>query len=195
MFDTMLASWEDNMSTDHIASAEQIEQKLAEAGVKMTAQHVPTTYEPGSKEWQHIAWRVTLETPRGKMDTDYKQGIGHLPNGGKGYHRIAYENNLVIAAMLKTGKVCRWAESLGRALVRKEALPAPKLADVFSSLILDAGAADYASFEDWADDFGYDADSIKSKGIYDACRDTALQLNRIIGAALIEELRPLAQEL
>lgn len=56
----------------------------------------------------------------------------------------------------------------------------PTAADVLSCLILDASAADYDSFEQWAEDFGYDTDSRKAERVYRACCETAKRLERFL---------------
>jgi hypothetical protein len=165
---------------------------LADAGISMVAQHVPTTFDPKSKDWQHVAWRVTFKSKRGEFSTDYKQGIGHLsiyPKSGK----LTISDIEDIQYALKTGKVHK---HVGNSyLPSGKPIPAPDPANVVSSLILDAGAADYAKFEDWAADFGYESDSIKALRIFEACRNTALDLNRVFGAHVVEALREPCNEM
>jgi hypothetical protein len=179
---------------------QQVNEILAANGVAMTAQHVPTTFDPRSKEWQHIAWRVEFSSPRGKFSTSYKQGIGHLPAGmvpQGGRYTIDQLERIKFA--LSTGMVphknCN--ANLGAASMRYGAKPLakPDAADVVSSLILDAGAADYATFEEWAGDYGYETDSRKAEAIFNACRNTALDLIRVFGAGVVEQLKPIAQEM
>jgi hypothetical protein len=148
---------------------------------------------PKSKEWQHIAWRVTFTSPRGKFETGYRQGIGHLPNYKQG--RITLADEAVIKATLKTGHVCRWVDGFNQAKPTITALTPPTAADVVYSLMSDAEAADYATFEEWAAAAGYDTDSRSAEKIYNACRAIALDLYRVFGAAVLDRLRPIVQEM
>ena len=57
----------------------------------------------------------------------------------------------------------------------------PDKLDVINSLVMDASVLNSSSFEDWADEFGYDRDSRKAETIYRACLDIALKLRNAIG--------------
>lgn len=48
--------------------------------------------------------------------------------------------------------------------------------------------ADGASFEEWADDYGYDRDSRKAEAIYNACKKQGEDLQRMLGDAAWREL-------
>ncbi len=66
------------------------------------------------------------------------------------------------------------------AVAYKKAAPI-ELVDVLDSLRSDAMGADQ-SFEDWADDYGLDADSRKALAIYEQCRDVLNAFKRSLGA-------------
>jgi hypothetical protein len=53
--------------------------------------------------------------------------------------------------------------------------------DVLSSLILDAGATEYASFEEWAADMGWNIDSRHAKRVFNACCEMALRVRQFLG--------------
>ncbi len=176
---------------------EQVSLILADAGIAMTAKHVPTTFDPKSKDWQHIAWRVEFSSPRGKFSTDYKQGIGHLPAGmvPAGGRYTIYELERV-QFTLSTGMVPRKDSDLGSNInFGAKPLPKPEAADVVYSLVSDASAADYASFEDWAADMGDDPDSRQAEKTFNLCRQIALDLFRVFGADVVEKLRPVVSEM
>lgn len=61
----------------------------------------------------------------------------------------------------------------------------PTAADVLSSMLSD-GSAEGQSFEEWADDFGYDVDSVTVRKIYNACIANARKLHRFLGDAFDE---------
>lgn len=53
----------------------------------------------------------------------------------------------------------------------------PELADIMYSLLNDASGISYNdTFEEWADEIGYDTDSRKAEKIYNACKEIAKQL-------------------
>ena len=58
----------------------------------------------------------------------------------------------------------------------------PKLADVLDCLASDAAGYENAStFEDWAEEYGYDTDSRKAERMYRTIKRQAEQLRRTIG--------------
>jgi hypothetical protein len=58
----------------------------------------------------------------------------------------------------------------------------PTADDVMESLALDAAGFDNTrSFEDWADDYGYDTDSRKAERIYKAVQTQSDKLARFLG--------------
>ncbi|MGA9884441.1 MAG: hypothetical protein WBQ34_12045 [Candidatus Acidiferrales bacterium] len=59
---------------------------------------------------------------------------------------------------------------------------APTAADVLDCLASDAASIDNArSFEDWASDFGYDADSRKAEKLFKTCEHAAKRLRSFMG--------------
>lgn len=65
---------------------------------------------------------------------------------------------------------------------------APHISDVLHSLILD-GYAIETNFVDWADEFGYDSDSIKALTIYNACIENYKKLSRVISRETLDQLK------
>lgn len=61
--------------------------------------------------------------------------------------------------------------------------PHPKVADVLGAFLMDASCAD-EGFEDWADNLGYDQDSIKARETYQACQKS----RAMVEAFLMEDL-------
>lgn len=54
----------------------------------------------------------------------------------------------------------------------------PKVDSVLHSLIMDSYSTD-ESFSDWCANYGYDDDSIKAKGIYEACIENTKKLQGV----------------
>ena len=172
---------------------ETLPEACTSLGLPLVTQFVPWSqsrdYEHGKPVGQRMAqWRVTLlRDGKPIITTDYGQGIGHLP----AYTRKALGSNnsvdrmAAIAQELERGKA--WPHYL-------TAVPGPGMPDVVHSLCLAAEVLQHRSFEDWAADFGYDADSRKAENIYRSCMQIALQLLNGLGAANLERLQLAARE-
>lgn len=65
---------------------------------------------------------------------------------------------------------------------------APELKDVLENLFSDAEAADYDTFEAWADAYGMDSDSRKAEATYHACRKNAEGIAVLFNASDREDL-------
>ena len=65
----------------------------------------------------------------------------------------------------------------------------PTLADVLDCLASDASGVDNAqSFEDWASEYGYDADSRKAEKTYNICVQQAQELKALLGQDAYDQL-------
>jgi len=65
----------------------------------------------------------------------------------------------------------------------------PKLDEVLDCMVSDvAGVIDGQSFEEWANEYGYDTDSRKAEKTYNACREEQRQLISLFGRAGLNEL-------
>lgn len=136
-----------------------------------------------------LNWKITLKR-RGPvlsgeiLETDYMQGIGHVPDyqklKAKGYH----PENAAITGTYTVGPVH----------VRLAKVPEPTLRDVLHSLVSDADVLESSGFEDWASNLGYDTDSRKAEAIYRACLEIALKLKALIGQDKLDKLRELYQD-
>ncbi len=181
------------MSTDFAQLKEQIQSILDNAGIEMAAQYVPSEYDPKSKEFQGIKWKIVFKSKRGEFATNFTQGIGHLPNYPK-TGKMPVDILEDIKHTLQTGKICR---HIGNQILKFGGKPIspPHPADVISCLLTDSSAEDYATFEDWANEMGYDPDSRKAEAIWQACLETSRNMNRVIGHDVIEALRGPCSEL
>lgn len=170
----------------------KLDATIAALGLEYSARFVPQSQSRNAKEAQpSLNWVVTLKKGRTTLTTDYMQGIGHLPPNSQklgSYERQWYERNA--AEHGKTGRVPSW----GHSLLNPKPLPAPLLRDVLCSLVLDAGVLDHATFESWAEEYGYDTDSRKGERIYRACLEHGLKLRAMIGEKAMIELREAFQD-
>ncbi len=70
----------------------------------------------------------------------------------------------------------------------------PTLCDILSCLLNDAGGVeDCDTFEEWADDYGYDGDSRKAERIYEACKKVAAELSDMFTKDELTDLRELLE--
>lgn len=158
-------------------------EKLIADGLEYSAEFVPQSRSRNAKEKPCLNWRVTLHKSGHTITTDYMQGVGHLPHYA--YHvanRIYYHDAVAEARETGLSRLIPFAASHGGiSSFKKLRIKPPSLVDVLSCLVLDSNVLEYSCFEDWAGDFGYDADSRAAESIYQQCLKTALQLRQIIG--------------
>lgn len=139
-------------------------------------------------KWECDQWNITLYRTGKKecFNTQFYTGIGHrvLSPMGETYKRRIkqdYKNSVNLAHQLKQNE-------------KENAKPQiPHVASILHSLTLDASANDY-SFNDWCNDYGYDADSIKALGIYQACCNTAKELQKLFNRSELSALSELLQD-
>ena len=135
-------------------------------------------------------WKVTLtHNGRPVVEADYTAGAAHLPSYkklGKDARKLWADKILRLEA--ETGRPHR-DFSWGAAPVPGSKIIQPNRLDVVNALLLDGEAIEYASFEDWASEFGFDSDSIKAKANYDECLSIGLRLRASLGDTLMAKLR------
>lgn len=153
--------------------------------------------EVRDNDWPCISYTVQLLL-KGRLviETDYSLGVGHVkvpkrwedqPNGLTSDEVCAFNtlrNNP--GAQLKNKA---FHASLAAKLAKAQKVT-PQLADVLHSLISDGEAYfDAMSFEDWAANYGYDADSRKAENIFRKCDEIGRALARGIPAELLSQVR------
>jgi len=173
-------------------NTKEIEDKLAEMGLSMTTKFIPWSQSRNSKEkFPSLNWKVTL-LKNGKefLTTDYGAGCGHCPSYSQ---RETYDSRQMVKLECEEGFKAKSMLSIGYVVADKKFPILPKFADVMYSLSMDAEVLEY-DFEDWAGNFGYEADSRKAKKIYNDCMEIALKLNRTLGSEGIAKLREMFQD-
>ena len=195
------------MKTDTQKTLPEILETL---GVTVESRYLGVQREPADKKtgepgWLHFAFAVTVERAgRADIETPYKLGVGHVklpaaPSSEMVHavgDRFKAEN---ILDALRRGKRIKpeydkYERAVYDAAARKQGL-APKPADVLHSLLLDGEAFfDGLTFEDWADNFGYDTDSRKAEAMYRACDEIGRKLARMFSADELAQLREAASE-
>lgn len=145
------------------------------------------------KPWRSLNWKVTIKRDgREVLTTDYSTGEAHCPAYKLDRYKIGMgEKESRIAFECEHGREAthQWSGAWSRG---KPILP--DFESVLASLALDSDVIEYPTFEDWADNFGYDKDSRKGESTYRACLEIALKLRAAIGEDGLRQLRDAAQE-
>jgi hypothetical protein len=181
----------------------QVAQILEANNIKLVLEFVPfsKSYYKAEK-YPSLNYKVfVFKGDRQILQTDYVMGCANCP-GYKNFKPNSFNQNHVIKAECETG----FEHNIfaNQTLVKTKSAILPHAADVFYSLVLDSDVfyslvldsdvIEYSSFEDWAENFGYDADSRKAEKIYRDCLDIALKLKNGIGDAVLNELREALQD-
>lgn len=173
---------------------EEFAQAMEEHGLTVSAMFVPFSESRNSTpnpkvEDLSLNWRVTLcKDGRDILSTDYFAGIAHcraykpsaFMGGAFGCGRFNMDGAEAIRVECESGR---------RPGVRDVRIVQPEPVDVVSALVMDAGALDYSTFEDWAAEYGYEEDSRKAEDIYRACLSIALKLRNGLGPDLLHRLQ------
>lgn len=157
--------------------------------------------EVRDNDWPCIAYKVQLQL-HGKpvIETDYSLGVGHVKIP-KNYApmSLTQDERRALEVLQGNPRAQFRDKALHASLAAKLALAqkvVPQLADVMHSLLSDGEAYfDAMTFEDWAANFGYDADSRKAESIFRKCDEIGRTLARGIPADLLPRLREIVAEL
>lgn len=174
----------------------ELEQTIAALNLSIEAKFVPWSQSRNKGEkHRSLNWLVTVKVgDRAILTTDYSAGIAHCPAYKQNLVKAdKYANERLIKHETERGTAGRYMFSVDRVSDGgKPILPDP--VDVFYSLSLDSEVLDYATFEEWADNFGYEADSRSAERIYRACLEIALKLRAGLGDVGLATLREAAQD-
>ena len=153
------------------------------AGITAAVQFVP--FSKSGHKTLCLNWKVTLKKDgKAFLTTDYVAGVGHCPSYKQG--RLSVAESECIRAECEKGRAHFFT---GNPLPRPHTPPIlPDLADVLRSLLSDAEAIDFDSFEEWALAFGFDPDSRKAEAIYRQCLEIGLKMRNALGEDGLAEL-------
>ena len=158
-------------------------------GLTVTSKFVPFS-QSRNKDEKHrtLNWVVTLHyNGREVLSTEYSAGEASCPSYKQG-RRTIYDQEL-IDFETERGLPAKRLPSFGvvTCTSKKHIFPNPD--DVVYSLIMDADALDYPTFDNWADSFGYSTDSRSAEKIYRQCLEIGLRLRSSLGDEKLAELR------
>lgn len=169
---------------------------IASLGLSYSAKFIPQSQSRNAKEKNlSLNWIVSISKGNTAINTDYMQGIAHLPLYFNS-NNAAYYNYL--KQCVENGKYSKNAishkafHSLGQWATVP--IPAPKLEDVLYSLAMDCDVFNYSCFEEWAENLGYETDSRQAEKIYHACLENALKMRSMLGNDNLEKLQELFQD-
>lgn len=150
-------------------------------GITMTATFLRLDSEPAStkdgKSWDHFLWNVTLRKGTNQLDTPYRMGLGHCTPGR------AFGHATTVDIPGTPGDTIWYKAPTGTEPGTRRVTPTPPdVADVLDSLASDASCYDNArTFEEFANDLGYDPDSRKAESIYNKCGQISKALRDLLG--------------
>ena len=168
-----------------------IEATATALGLEMVWEFVPFSQSRNKGEkYPSLNYRVSLRKgARPILTTDYGMGCAHAPSY-KMRSVVADRIAERVAAECETGyEHKRFLPSFDKPMKTGKKQIAPKFADVIYSLVMDSEVIDYEGFEDWASNFGYDADSRSAEKTYRACLEIALKLRNGLGEEGLAKLR------
>lgn len=172
---------------------------LAELGITMTSVYIPWSESPQAKEnpqtklmSRHWHWRCVISLGRDTFEQPYHQGPAINPTVAwtRATKRrfLCVDDADIIKKELAHGIDCGCpprGHAWGRVLL-------PKLTDVMGCLLMDSEVVEYRDFAEWADELGFNSDSIKDREVYESCLKTSLWLMRVIGQDNLRYLRTVA---
>lgn len=146
-----------------------------------------------------LNWRVKILSKGIDLWTiDYSAGSGHIPfyraSASKAY------NAGYIAWVCEEGRAANNAEEVDRigkrnGISKKNSSPVlPVVESVICSVLQDADAISFKSFEDWAANMGFDTDSREGEKAYRTCLETGLNLHAQLGDTALRELKEAFQD-
>lgn len=183
------------------AEIDKLDEYIDSLGIEYKADFVPFSRSRNKNEkMKSLNWIVTLKKNGVELSTDYMQGQAHV----KGYNvkcdQPRYKAKIqteIVTRTCEEGRRYFFSPRLNRvtrSIKYKRGQPKPELKDVLYSLSIDSDVLDFSTFEDWASEFGYEADSREAEKIYRACLEIALRMRSMFGDAELSVLMEAFQD-
>ena len=181
---------------------EEIFRIISELSLGMTFEFIPWSQSRNKNEKDpSLNWKISLWKEDIKqliLTTDYMAGMGHCPAYeqirktnpfGKMYEDdmtlIKWECEKGLKGKFLNDIVVKYAHG-----IKIE----PHIADVLYSLLMDASAINYSSFEDWCSEYGENTDSRKAEKMYHDCLEIGLKLRNGLGEDGLAKLQRVFQD-
>ena len=183
----------DNYSNNRERDKQMTKQEKYQ-GLTMETKQV--THRTDASDMKGIHWDITVSKGKQSLTLEYTEGLGNFVNCN--YNRRSNNDvdilNMLLNnkdyhdARLVDGRVCtinkkrviyRSSRTMtGEVYFKRMEIIPPKLSDIIYCLSMDAQVIN-ETFKDWVDNYGYSDDSIKAKGMYDACIKRAIELKQL----------------
>lgn len=180
---------------------ENYAEKIAELGLTVDSVFVPYSKSRNKAEkHKSLNWTVTLKlNGREILSTDYSAGIAHCPGYDKKvsphWDRPAKTwRNAICEFECESGFHAKQFTAWGGFLADKSRPIMPNAIDVIHSLTMDSDVLNYSTFEDWAENFGYDPDSRNGEKVYKACMKIALKMRAALGESGLSRLNEIFED-
>lgn len=209
---------------EHVRAARLIREKFVALGIVATFSAPAAGVTPAAKPtpgeynkpqpWAHVVFPVMFTRPprTAAFSQEYKIGTGLAPWKSPAVKREAGLSHFGefshSAAQYVAERECKMGsgknsrtrylpeiEAEAAAIACKVAKWTPEPAEIFASVCRDGFEARDISFEEWAENFGYGADSREAEKVWNACRQCWTDALRLVSAADAEEFAELAGQL
>jgi len=165
--------------------------------ITMETRFIPFSQSRNKAEkHKSLNWVVTiLCNGREVITTDYSAGCGHCPAYKKPVTRNGkvdkYAQQSLIDYECEKGMTARASVGFSGLVYAKPggAKIEPELKDVLYSLVMDSDVLNYSTFEEWAQNFGYETDSRKAEKIYNECLKIALKVRAGLGQEFLTDAK------
>lgn len=162
------------------------ENAMAAHGLTATAKFVPfsQTGKKATKLFDYsLNWMIAVHKDgREVLSSPYSAGVGHCPS---------YPENAPRGIRADAAEAVRRECETGRS--KGKPIPCDTVS-AFYCLLSDAEAIDCGSFEEWADNLGFDPDSRSAEKTYRICLETGLKLQNSLGDTVLSALREAFQD-
>jgi len=152
-------------------------------------------------------FQVIVKRGTQSITAEYSKGVGHVFEAARELIKQRGMFNLGFSQQVRKidiDEACNWYK--GKRLtvfindVRKKLIVIGKehctasLDEVLWSLLMDSNYGEIDSFDNWCADYGYSDDSIKALKIYELCKETGRDIQRMFTPTELNELSELFQD-
>jgi len=183
---------------DYKLAAEELQKLFGSLNLQVS---ISEPFGAVEDDWPCIRYTITIN----RQAFDYRMGIGHVDwklalrtmesQSFSRYPRWIESFVRIQAAGGVISQACKTDLAKAAAEVAKVQKVKPNPAEVLASVCRDGLEAESQLFEEWASEFGCDADSRKAEQIYHACRKCGSMAHRIVSPTIFRQLAELSNRL
>lgn len=138
---------------------------MTKEDIQYNAEFVPQKFSRNSMKDPCLNFKVSIGINGKFLTTDYSIGSCHIPKGVR-KHTPSEIIGICNTGIYQSGS---WKQSR---------IPSPPIDEVLYALNYEISSLN-GCFKSWAEDFGYDSDSIKAKAMYEDCCDISQRIMTI----------------